>query len=175
MARALVWFRQFLQLGEAHALKEGFLSIWDHKTRGEAEAACVHWLSNIPAELAPAFKDLTSAVHNWHDEIFAYFDQPITNAYTESVNRLAKDMNRMGRGYSFEVIRARMLYDAKARKDAVVFETVLVDDEGPLTTNHQFQRMAAMQSIRTKQVKRVIEYGPYIPTLARLLEEGYFE
>ena len=80
----------------------------------------------------------------------------------------------MGRGYSFEVIRARMLYDAKARQDGVVVETVLVDDEGPVTTNYQFQRMT-MQSVRKTQVERVIEYGPYIPTLARLLEEGYFE
>ena len=174
MRRALEWFRQFPQLGEAHALKEGFLSIWDHRTRAEAEAACAQWLANIPAELAPTFKDLTTAVHNWHDEIFAYFEQPITNAYTESVNRLAKDMNRMGRGYSFEVIRARMLYDAKARKDGAVVETVLVDDEGPMTTNFEFQRMT-MASVRKKQVKRVVEYGPYIPTLARLLEDGYFE
>ena len=71
-------------------------------------------------------------------------------------------------------IRARMLYDAKARKDGAVVETVLVDDEGPMTTNFEFQRMT-MASVRKKQVKRVVEYGPYIPTLARLLEEGYFE
>lgn len=98
MQRALEWFRQFPQLGEAHALKEGLLSIWDHKTRTDAEAACTKWLANIPSELAPTFKDLTTAVHNWHEEIFAFFDQPITNAYTESTHRLAKDMNRMGRG-----------------------------------------------------------------------------
>lgn len=174
MTRAMEWFRQFPHLGEAHALKEGFLSIWDHQTRADAEAACVKWLGNISAELTPAFKELTTAVHNWHDEIFAYFEQPITNAYTESVNRLAKDMNRMGRGYSFEVIRARMLYDAKARKDGAAVETVLVDDEGSVTTNFEFQRMS-MASVRKKQVKRVVEYGPYIPTLARLLEDGYFE
>jgi transposase len=112
-------------------------------------------------------------VHNWHDEIFAYFEQPITNAYTESVNRLAKDMNRMGRGYSFEVIRARMLYNEKARKDGAVVETVMsMTTRYP--TNFEFQRMT-MASIRKKKVRRVVEYGPYIPTLVRLLEEGYFE
>lgn len=174
MERALEWFRQFPLLGEAHALKEGFLSIWDHKARTDAEAACVKWLGNIPAELAPAFKDLTTAVHNWHDEIFAYFDQPITNAYTESVNRLAKDMNRMGRGYSFEVIRARMLYDAKARKDGAVIEIVEVDNDKP-STNFEFQRMTMASFSQKKRIKRVVEYGPYIPTLARLLEEGYFD
>ena len=173
MARALEWFRQFPQLGEAHALKEGFLSLWDQKSRPDVETACAKWLGNIPSELTATFKDLTTAVHNWHDEIFAYFEQPITNAYTESVNRLAKDMNRMGRGYSFEVIRARMLYDEKARKDGAVVETVLVDDD-QASTNFEYQRMT-MASIRKKQVRRVVEYGPYIPTLVRLLEEGYFE
>lgn len=173
MARALEWFHQFPLLGEAHALKEGFLSIWDHNTRDAAEVACTKWLVNIPAELAPAFKELTTAVNNWHEEIFAYFEQPITNAYTESVNRLAKDMNRMGRGYSFEVIRARMLYDAKARKDGSVIDTVEVDDD-TTTVNFEFQRMN-MASIRKKKVKRVVEFGPYIPTLCRLLEERHFE
>ena len=174
MERMLEWFEQFPQLGEAHALKEGFLSIWDHKTRGDAEAACVQWLANIPSELAPTFRELTTAVHNWHEEIFAYFEQPITNAYTESVNRVAKDMNRMGRGYSFEVIRARMLYDKKARKDGSVVETVLVDDEGPMTTDFVFQRMTTLPT-RKKKITRVVEYGAYLPTLAKLLEEGHFE
>ncbi len=43
-------------------------------------------------------------MHNWHDEIFAYFDQPVTNAYTESANNLIRA--RLGRSYSFEVLRA---------------------------------------------------------------------
>jgi transposase len=39
-------------------------------------------------------------------------DMPVTNAYTESIN-LAKDKNREGSGYSFEVMRIRMLYTSK--------------------------------------------------------------
>lgn len=47
-----------------------------------------------------------------------YFDTdiPVTNAFTESINRLAKDRNREGRGYSFEVMRARMLYTTKHKR-----------------------------------------------------------
>ncbi|RAR58581.1 transposase [Onishia taeanensis] len=47
--------------------------------------------------------------------MLTYFetDIPITNAFTESINRLAKDKNRDGRGYSFEVMRARMLFTTK--------------------------------------------------------------
>lgn len=173
MAQLLGWFDQFPQLGEAHALKEGFLSIWDQSSRAGAEAACERWRANIPAELAPTFKDLTTAMNNWYDEIFAYFEQPITNAYTESVNRLAKDMNRMGRGYSFEVIRARMLYDEKARKDGAVIETVLVDNSAADMERFTFSRSGA--AVPKKKVRRVVEYGPYIPTLCKLLEEGHFE
>lgn len=60
------------------------------------------------------------AVGNWREETMTYFetDMPVTNAYTESINRLAKDKNREGRGYSFEVMRARMLYTTKHKKKA---------------------------------------------------------
>ncbi|MFD0677029.1 MULTISPECIES: transposase [unclassified Paenibacillus] len=39
---------------------------------------------------------------NWEEEVFAYFDHRITNAYTESLNGLIRVINRLGRGYSFE-------------------------------------------------------------------------
>ncbi len=38
------------------------------------------------------------------------FDFPTTNAYTESMNGVAKVISRLGRGYSFDVIRARLLF-----------------------------------------------------------------
>ncbi len=47
---------------------------------------------------------------NWETEVFAYFDHRITNAYTESLNSLIRVMNRLGRGYSFEALRAKMLF-----------------------------------------------------------------
>lgn len=43
-------------------------------------------------------------------EIFAYFDHRITNAYTESLNSLIRVTNRLGRGYSFEALRAKILF-----------------------------------------------------------------
>lgn len=38
----------------------------------------------------------------------------MTNAYTEAMNGLIKIANRAGRGYSFEVLRARMLLNHRA-------------------------------------------------------------
>lgn len=50
-----------------------------------AEAVYIQWEANSPSEWAATFKPITTAVHNWHGEIFAYFEQPITNAYTQAV------------------------------------------------------------------------------------------
>ncbi|HET9033833.1 MAG TPA: ISL3 family transposase [Dokdonella sp.] len=178
ISRISNWFQQFPLLGEAHSLKEAFFAIWENQTRTSAETAFQAWLDRLDPELRPDFKELTTAMTNWHGEVFAYFDNPITNAYTESVNNLAKGMNRMGRGYSFEVIRARMLYDEKARKDG----STLVSKRGPEADDDDSLCIgyATGHEVRTKAKRgpvshHVIEYGPYIPTLTKLLESGHFE
>jgi hypothetical protein len=43
---------------------------------------------------------LLTAAQNLSTGIFGYFEQRITNAYTESVNGRIKEKNRLGRGYS---------------------------------------------------------------------------
>ena len=67
------------------------------------------------AQLERSFKDLTTAMDNWSEEVFAYFDYPVTNAYTESLNGLVRLTNRIGRGYSFGVLRAKILYEIGIR------------------------------------------------------------
>jgi transposase len=173
MATLLDWFRRFPQLSEAHAIKEGFFSIWDHKGRPAAEAAYAAWLSTVSPEMKPVFKDLLTALANWEEEIFSYFEQPVTNAYTESVNGLAKGMNRMGRGYSFDVIRARMLYDPIARKKGAVIVDEPIDQPEQPTTYEYFMTGQAGKPVRVR--RRVVEHGAHIPTLVKLLESGYFE
>lgn len=42
--------------------------------------------------------------------ILEFFTHPVTNAYTEALNGVTKVANRMGRGYSYEIIRARLLF-----------------------------------------------------------------
>lgn len=96
-----VWLGQFPQLQTAYDLKESFFAIWEKaKSSTEAKQRYAAWEKSIPPELAWAFKDLTTAIHNWNTEIFAYFDHRVTNAYTESLNNLTRLTNRIGRGYS---------------------------------------------------------------------------
>ena len=96
-------------------------------------------------------------MRNHYTDIFAYWDAPtrITNAYTESLNGLVKVANRMGRGYSYEIIRAKTLYAKQARKVG----------SGSKTASPQ-------PGVPTSGPQAHVEYGPHIPTLVDLSESG---
>ena len=55
-------------------------------------------------------------MENWKPEILNFFGTGATNAYTEAANGLAKIANRNGRGYSFEAIRAKIIYGRSAKR-----------------------------------------------------------
>jgi len=104
-----MWLANEPEVAEAYRLKEAFFAIYD-MSKDEAIAAYDAFLKSVPASMKTEFGDLTRAMKNWRTEILAYFDYPITNGYTEALNGMAKVINRAGRGYSFEVMRARILY-----------------------------------------------------------------
>ncbi len=112
------WVKNYEELGHTYRLKEEFLRIYDHRDRDAAHWAFEQWAKSVPPHLEEAFKPIKTAVRNWMPEIFAYFDHPITNAYTESLNNLIRVMNRLGRGYSFEALRAKILFAEGAHKRA---------------------------------------------------------
>lgn len=163
------WAKNFPLLGEAHALKEGFFTIWDNTSRKEAEADYERWKADISEELKPYFHDLVRATENWHKEIFNYFDHPITNAYTESLNNLIRVMNRIGRGYSFDALRAKILFtegvhkekkkrSARARRNARQLEGVYME------------RMVMNYVSEFPPKEKTLNYGSDISTLLQLLE-----
>lgn len=95
---------------EAYTLKEKFRDVWKAKTRAEAEAVYDEWAHNaIDSKCALCFAPVIRAVSNWREEIFAYHDVQLTNAYTESFNAVIRKMNRAGNGYSFEALKKRLL------------------------------------------------------------------
>ncbi|MFC4766860.1 transposase [Effusibacillus consociatus] len=103
-----VWIKNHKSLGIAYELKESFFDIWDCKTRQIAFIKYEDWKTKIPADLEYAFDPLLKAMQGWEKEIFSYFDHRIINAYTESLNNLIRVINRLGRGYSFEALRAKI-------------------------------------------------------------------
>ncbi len=164
----------FPVLGTAYKLKELFHALYEHDSKAEAQRAAEAWLNSIPDEVERYFREASVALRSWWDEIFAYYDAPITNAYTESVNNVAKEMNRMGRGYSFDVIRARVLYD-EARSDTrqTLRKKPRKAAQGLPPEWRTFTTVELAGSSETHE-DQVVEYGPLLITLARLLREGHF-
>ncbi|SDE06842.1 Transposase [Paenibacillus sp. UNCCL117] len=141
--------QQIPELAIAYDFKESFFAIYDEPDKQQAQNAFESWKNSLPDEGMEPFKRLVKTVHNHYDDIFAYWDAPfsITNAYTEGLNGFIKMSNRLGRGYSYEIIRAKTLYSAEARKVG--------------------------SGIRSGHGK--VEYGPHIPTLLKQAESGELE
>mgnify|MGYP001403122473 CR=1 FL=1 len=105
------WTGNYPLLHDLYHEKERFYAIWEgNLSRKNAETAYDNWKSSLPGNISPYFSDLIRAVDNWHTEIFNYFDCRVTNAFTECVNNHIKAIARQGRGYNFEVLRARTLF-----------------------------------------------------------------
>ncbi|NMP24270.1 ISL3 family transposase [Sulfobacillus harzensis] len=145
-------------LAEAYDVKEAFFRIYDEPDKSSAMRAFAAWEKSLPNNGLQKFRDLAKTVHNHYEDIFAYWDapSPITNAYTECLNGLIKLSNRMGRGYSYEIIRAKVLYAKYARTVGSGVRLVV-----PSSTE-----------IPTSGGSQTVEYGPHIPTLVEIADEG---
>lgn len=102
-------------LAIAYDLKEDFFDIYDNNptSKDNAIQAFLDWETAIPDdEIYDKFRVLAQTVYNFFDQIFQYWDCPIaiSNGYTECTNRLIRENNIRGRGYSFDVLRGRTLY-----------------------------------------------------------------
>jgi transposase len=148
-------------LAEAYDFKEAFYRIYDDPDKSSAKWAFEAWENTLPENKLERFHSLAKTVHNHYEDIFAYWDSPsqITNAYTECLNGLIKIANRMGRGYSYEIIRAKTLYAKHARK---------VGNGVRLAT-------PSLDTVSTRGIVETVEYGPHIPTLIEIAEAGGLE
>lgn len=111
-----VWKVTSPELADAYEWKEKFFDIYNHRDPKEAKKAYDDWANSLPLSVNRAFRPLRTAMENWHKEVFTYFDSRFTNAYTECLNGIAKVTNRTGRGYSFDVIRFKLLFAHDKRK-----------------------------------------------------------
>jgi transposase len=110
------WFENYPQLALAYIAKEAFYEIYDAENLIDANRRYQAWREMIKPEIASAYADLIRAFENWQPYILNYFHHPVTNAYTESLNNLIRVMNRLGRGYSFEALRAKILFSEGIHK-----------------------------------------------------------
>lgn len=178
------WVKNYPLLGEAYRLKEAFYGIYESKSMSDALMEYDQWQKSIPPELYDHFHDLTRAFQNWMPEILNYFKHPVTNAYTESLNSLIRVMDRMGRGYSFEALRAKILFTEGAhakKKSRPKFERKSMDfgiSRGSRVEMHD--QLFTMAQFTPRQPPRnqhegpeeTLNFGADITTLIALLEAG---
>ncbi|MHB8253598.1 MAG: ISL3 family transposase [Acidiferrobacter sp.] len=110
------WIKNYDEIGQAYRLKEDFFKIYDAQSPDEAQGRYREWKARITPEVAPAFSELVKAWDNWTPWILGYFEHPATNAYGEALNNLIRVINHLGRGYSFEALRAKILFAEGAHK-----------------------------------------------------------
>ena len=104
------------QFETPYLLKEAFRSVYDCKTKQEAEETYKEWLQEYSENKMTCFDEFIAMVEDWHTEIFNYFDSRCTNATTESLNTVIREVDRQARGYSFEVLRIKMIHRGSIEK-----------------------------------------------------------
>lgn len=145
-----MWLDNEPDIAAAYRVKEAFYDIYDAPTKEEAGKLLDAWLESIPKSMflkdkKKGIQPLLTATKNWREEILAYFDFPVTNAYTEALNGVAKVINRAGRGYQFHVLRAKVLSRNNLLQPAPV--VVPSDDEPFMSRTTASKHDALMQAL----------------------------
>ena len=134
----------------------GWSSVREHQALYRPAISRAHSCASC-SEVRDAYADLILAWTNWQPWILGYFDHPVTNAYTESLNSLFRVMNRLGRGYSFEALRVKILFTEGAHKKTLT--RMMVGTAGKKAAPHE-------TAVPAKN------FGADITTLTDLIESG---
>jgi transposase len=108
--RMQTWTGLYPELRHAYDAKEAFYCIYDLTSRQEAETAYLDWLARLTPQQRKVFAKFIRLMKRRGGDVFNYFDHPYTNAATEQKNSVARYIYRQGGGYSWNVLRAKLLY-----------------------------------------------------------------
>jgi transposase len=112
------WLDRLPELRAAYDLKEAFFEVWYSSCSATAWHRYDAWERSVPEGMRTkeTFGPLLTAVMNWSDEIFNFFDHRFTNAYAESANNLIKTVQREGRRCDFDTVRAKVIYGGDLKR-----------------------------------------------------------
>lgn len=97
------WFSAFPELYEAYMVKETLRDIYCCKDYKTASEMLNDWIGHIPNY--ERFNAMKSTFIDRREHILNYFRCGATNAFTESTNNKIKNIEKLGRGYKFDVLR----------------------------------------------------------------------
>ena len=173
------WLNSFPLLATAYDLKERLYKVYDVETKEEAWGEYLVWEASIPDEIAKPFRPVKTAFRNWKEWILNYFDDHrITNAFTESFNAKVRRVYRDGRGYTFERLRAKVLFTDRLQRRVSIQEKVRVKKKQRFAEVGMERMMFCMESFddgyETKIKTRPGNLGTDLPTLLLLLDSDDF-
>ena len=94
----------------AYNTAENLNDFYTASTRPLAETRARQWIQGLPDELKPAFSSLRDTLRDWWQPILDWREASVTEGQLEPVTALLNEFNARGRGYSFEVLRAKLLF-----------------------------------------------------------------
>ena len=112
-------YSKYPELKMAYDLKEEFREIYECTNRRAAVLKYTKWSRKVKQNFSP-YISITETVNRWSLEIFNYFDHPYTNGVTEAINGCIKAIARDGKGYSFEILRGKVLYGQAYKTKAII-------------------------------------------------------
>lgn len=164
---------KYPHLKQAYVIKEGLIDVYKCQTQYDAYQRYYQWECSIPKE-AKEMKSLQKLINRLKKEVFAFFDGRLTNAFTESFNNVIKRIVRLGVGYSYEILRAKVLFGTKATEVTDIKDAKLVRLQD-LTLRDSCEGILVYSN--EKMVDGVPVYPSYrvnVDVLLEVLESGEF-
>ncbi len=166
------WENNYPILAKMYLLKEKLFEIYEADSKEDAYTRYSEFENQLTQEVKHYWHDVIRAVGNWHTEIFAYFDYPVTNAYTEAMNSVIRHVDRMGRSYSFETIRAKMLYTKSIHKTQRPKINKRYDLGTPAFCRKEVPTIGRSLPPQIVEENKVINYGVDMEKLVKEIQKG---
>lgn len=110
------WHDRFPLLAQAYEAREDLAAIAGVASSHQAETEYHAWAAGLSPELQAAFTEVLAAVDTWREPLFACFDLSAPNPARWELPARIEELHRIGRGYSFDVLRAKVLFTPELHK-----------------------------------------------------------
>jgi transposase len=92
-------FEELPEIGIAWLMKEAFAAIYEAPNRTEAETRLDTWIEHLQVAGIDELSGSWRQMGLWREQILNYFDDPITNGFSEGVTNKIKVMKRRSYGF----------------------------------------------------------------------------
>jgi len=162
-------FRRYPILEEMTNARVWLNEFWEMRSKHAARQALDNWLAALKPDCRKAMARIVSATKSWREEILNYFDfEPrVANARTEGMHSGIRDIFRLGKGYSFDTLRSKILLKQSYRKETRIMRPRRRSSAPIMSLCASFNSVSSEM-----EVDRVLNHGADISLLGDLARSG---